>query len=151
MVADIDQLQDVALRLLLPVGVAVVASAAVVGGVLVVSPSAGVVRGAGLAVGAFLGPLVAARVVARYQRRQAALRARLTADLVDALDAADELWLNGADGRAAAAGAADDQALVQVALRDAAGAGAADAIGVAAAALTTLAVLATTTRVAPGG
>jgi ABC-type multidrug transport system fused ATPase/permease subunit len=57
MVADIDQLQDVALRLL-PVGVAVVASAAVVGGVLVVSPSAGVVLGAGLAVAAFLGPLV---------------------------------------------------------------------------------------------
>ena len=71
--------------------------------------------------------------MARYQRRQAALRARLTADLVDALDAAD------------------DQALVQVALRDARDAGAADPIGVAAAALTTLAVLATTTRVAPGG
>jgi len=151
MVADVDQLQDVALRLLLPLGVAVVASTVVVGGVLVVDPAAGVLLGAGLAAAAVLGPLVAARVVARSQRRQAALRARLTADLVDVLDAADELWLNGADGRAAAAVAADDRALVQVALRDARAAGAADAIGVAAAALTTLAVLLTTTAAAGRG
>ena len=151
MVADIDQLQDVALRLLLPVGVALVASTVVVGGVLVVSPAVGVLLGAGLAATAVLGPLVAARVVARTQRRQASLRARLTADLVDALDAADELWLNGADGRVAAAVAADDRALVQVALRDARAAGAADAVGLAAAALTTLAVLATTTAAAGRG
>ena len=151
MVADVDQLQDVALRLLLPVGVAVVASTVVVGGVLVVFPAAGVLLGAGLAGAAVLGPVVAARVVARSRRRQAALRARLTADLVDALDAADELGLNGADGRAAAAVAADDRALVQVALRDARAAGAADAIGVAAAALTTLAVLAATTAAAGRG
>jgi thiol reductant ABC exporter CydC subunit len=151
MVADIDQLQDLALRVLLPVGVAVVASTVVVGGVLVVSPAAGVLLGVGLAAAAVLGPLVAARVVTRSQRRQAALRARLTADLVDALDAADELWLNGADGRAAAAVADDDRALVQVALRDARGAGAADAIGVGAASLTALAVLAATTAAAGRG
>jgi ATP-binding cassette, subfamily C, bacterial CydC len=151
MVADVDQLQDVALRLLLPAGVAVVASTVVVGGVWVVSPTAGVLLGAGLACAATLGPLVAARMVVRTQRRQAALRARLTADLVDALDAADELWLNGADGHAAAAVAADDRALVQVALRDARAAGAADAIGVATAALTSLAVLAPTTAAAGRG
>jgi thiol reductant ABC exporter CydC subunit len=151
MVADIDQLQDVVLRLLLPVGVAVVASTVVVGGVLVVWPVAGVLLGAGLAAAAVLGPLVAARVVARTQRHQAALRARLTADLVDALDAADELWLNGADDRVAATVAADDRALVQVALRDARGAGAADAVGVLAAALTTLAVLVAATAAAGRG
>jgi ABC-type transport system involved in cytochrome bd biosynthesis fused ATPase/permease subunit len=98
-----------------------------------------------------LGPLVAARAVARTQRRQAALRARLTAELVDALDAADELWLNRADGRAAASVAAADRELVAVALRDARGAGAADAVGVAAAALTTLAILAATTAAAGRG
>jgi len=151
MVADVDQLQDLALRLLLPVGVAVVASTVIVGGVLVVSPTAGVLLGAGLAAAAVLGPLVAARVVSRSQRRQAVLRARLTADLVDALDAADELWLNGADGRAAAAVADDDRALVRVALRDARAAGAADAVGVAAAALTTLAVLTAATAAAGRG
>ena len=62
MVADVDQLQDVALRLLLPLGVAVVAST-VVGGVLVVDLAAGVLLGAGLATAAVLGPLVAARGV----------------------------------------------------------------------------------------
>ncbi|HEY6710130.1 MAG TPA: hypothetical protein VJB61_21370, partial [Actinomycetota bacterium] len=87
MVADVDQLQDLALRLLLPVGVAVVAGTVIVGGVLVVSPTAGILLGTGLAAAAVLGPVVAARVVTRSQRRQAMLRARLTADLVDALDA----------------------------------------------------------------
>ena len=151
MVADIDQLQDVALRLLLPIGVAVVASTVVVGGVLVVSPVAGLLLGGGLAAAAVLGPLVAARVVGRTQRHQSALRARLAADLVDALDAADELWLNGADGRAAATIADDDRALVRVALRDARAAGVADAIGVAAAALTALAVLVAATAAAGRG
>ena len=84
MVADVDQLQDVALRLLLPLGVAVVASTVVVGGVLVVDPAAGVLLGAGLATAAVLGPLVAARVVAAPSGAEAALRARLTADLVGA-------------------------------------------------------------------
>ena len=151
MVADVDQLQDVALRLVLPVGVALVAGAVIVGGVLVVDPTAGVLLGAGLGVAAVLGPLVAAKAVARTQRRQAALRARLTAELVDALDAADELWLNRADGRAAASVAAADRELVAVALRDARGAGAADAVGVAAAALSTLAILAATTAAAGRG
>jgi thiol reductant ABC exporter CydC subunit len=151
MVADIDQLQDVALRLLLPAGVAVVAGTVVVAGVWVVSPAAGVLLAAGLVCAATLPPLLAAHVVTRSRRRQAALRARLTADLVDALDAADELWLNGADTRAAAAVAADDRALVGVALRDARAAGAADAIGVAAGALTALAILAATTAAAGRG
>jgi thiol reductant ABC exporter CydC subunit len=151
MVADIDQLQDVALRLLLPAGVAVVAGTVVVAGVWVVSPTAGVLLAAGVVCAATVPPLVAARVVARSQRRQAALRARLTADLVDGLDAADELWVNGADTRAAATLAADDRALVDVALRDARAAGAADAIGVAAGALTALAILATTTAAAGRG
>jgi thiol reductant ABC exporter CydC subunit len=151
MVADIDQLQDLALRLLLPAAVAVVASTVIVGGVLVVSPIAGLLLGAGLAATAVLGPLVAALVVTHTQRRQSVLRARLTADLVDAMDAADELWLNGADGQAAAAVTDDDRALVQVALRDARAAGAADAVGVLAAALTSLAVLTAATAAAGRG
>ena len=151
MVADVDQLQDLALRLLLPVCVAAVAATVIVGGVVLVSPATGALLGAGLAAAAVLGPLVAARVVTRSQRRQAVLRARLTADLVDALDAADELWLNGADGAAAAAVADDDRALVQVALRDARAAGAADAVGVVVAGLTTLAVLTAATAAAGRG
>jgi thiol reductant ABC exporter CydC subunit len=151
MVADIDQLQDVALRLLLPLGVAVAAGTVIVTGVASVSPGAGALLGAGLFAVAIVPPLLAARVVARSRRRQAVLRARLTANLVDAFGAAEELWLNGADGRAAAVIAADDRALVDVVLRDARAAGAADALGVAISALTALGILVATTAAAGRG
>src|SRR4029450_1019418 len=96
MVADVDQLQDVALRLVLPVGVALLAGAGIVGGGRGGDATAGVLVGGGRGVAgwgcpAVPAPLVAARAVPRTQRRQAALRARLPAELVDALDAADEL------------------------------------------------------------
>ena len=151
MVADIDGLQDVTLRLLLPLGVAVVAGAVVVTGVAVASPVAGAVLAAGLLCAATLPPLVAARVAARARRRQATLRARLTADLVDALGAAEELWLNGADARAARTIADDDRALVGTALRDAHAAGAADALGVAISGVTALGVLVAATAAAGHG
>ena len=151
MVADIDQLQDVALRLLVPLGVAVAAGTVVVAAVAGVSPDAGVVLGAGLLAAAVAPPLLAARLVARSRRRQAALRARLTANLVDAFGAAEELWLNGADDRAAAVLAADDRALVEVALRDARAAGAADALGVAISGLTAVGILVASTAAAGRG
>ena len=151
MVADIDQLQDVALRLLVPLGVAVAAGTVVVAAVAGISPDAGVVLGAGLLAAAVAPPLLAARLVARSRRRQAALRARLTANLVDAFGAAEELWLNGADDRAAAVLAADDRALVEVALRDARAAGAADALGVAISGLTAVGILVASTAAAGRG
>ena len=151
MVADIDQLQDVALRLLVPLGVAVAAGTVVVAAVAGISPDAGLVLGAGLLAAAVAPPLLAARLVARSRRRQAALRARLTANLVDTFGAAEELWLNGADDRAAAVLAADDRALVEVALRDARAAGAADALGVAISGLTAVGILVASTAAAGRG
>jgi thiol reductant ABC exporter CydC subunit len=151
MVADVDELQDLALRLLLPVAVAAVAGTVIATGVAVASPVAGVVLAAGLVCTATVPPLVAARVAARTRRRQATLRARLTADLVDTLGAAEELWLNGADARAAATIAADDRALVGAALRDARAAGAADALGVVFGGLTAVGVLVATTAAAGRG
>jgi thiol reductant ABC exporter CydC subunit len=151
MVADVDELQDVALRLLLPACVAVVAGTVIAGGVAVVSEVAGVVLAVGLVCAAAVPPLVAARVAARTRRRQATLRARLTADLVDALGAVEELWLNGADARAVATIAADDRALVGAALRDARAAGAADALGVVVGGLTAVGVLVAATAAAGRG
>ncbi len=145
MVADVDDMQDLALRLLVPLGVAAVSCAVIVTGVSVASPVAGAALAAGLVCAATLPPVVAARVAARSRRHQAALRARLTADLVDVLDAGDELWLNGADARAVATIRGDDRALVGAALRDARAAGAADALGVAVSGLTALGVLVATT------
>jgi thiol reductant ABC exporter CydC subunit len=151
MVADVDELQDLALRLLVPLGIAVVSCAAIATSAAVLWPAAGALLAIGLVCAAILPAAVAARLAARHRRRQASLRARLTADLVDAIGAGEELWLNGADGRAAEAIAADDRALVGVALRDAQGAGAAGALGIAIAGLTTVGTLALTTAAAGRG
>jgi thiol reductant ABC exporter CydC subunit len=120
-------------------------------GVTVASPAAGVILAIGLVCAATLPPLVAAWVAARSRRHQATLRARLTADLVDAFGAAEELWVNGADARAAATIAADDRALVGAALRDARAAGAADALGVVVGGLTAVGVLVAATAAAGRG
>jgi hypothetical protein len=136
MVADIDQLQDVALRLLVPLG----SPWPPVRSSWPPWPGSRRMPASSSAPACSL-PRSRRRcwrraLVARSQRRQAALRARLTANLVDTFGAAEELWLNGADDRAAAVLAADDRALVEVALRDARAAGAADALGVAISGLT---------------
>jgi ATP-binding cassette, subfamily C, bacterial CydC len=151
MVADVDELQDLALRVLQPLGVAVVSCAVIGAGVSAFSPAAGAALAAGLLCAAVLPPALAARVAARHRWHQARLRARLTADLVDALGTGEELWLNGADARAMATVDRDDQALVEVSLRDARGAGAADALGVAIGGLTALATLVATTAAAGRG
>jgi thiol reductant ABC exporter CydC subunit len=151
MVADVDELQNLAVRLMVPFGIAVVSFAVIVTGVSVASPVAGVVLAAGLVSAATIPAIVAVRLAARSRRRQAPLRAKLTADLVDALDAGEELWLNGADGRAATTIARDDRALVDLALRDAKGAGAADALGVGIGGLTTVGTLVAATASAGRG
>jgi ATP-binding cassette subfamily C protein CydC len=151
MVADIDELQDLVLRVLLPVSIAVPAGLVIVIGVGVVSPLVGALLAIGLLVAALGPPAVAYRLTARARRDQAGVRASLTADLVDVLDAAPELWLNGADGSAIAMLAADDRTLVDLSIRDARGAGWADALGIAATGLTTVAVLLTAAARARGG
>jgi ATP-binding cassette, subfamily C, bacterial CydC len=151
MVADIDELQNLALRLLVPLGVAAVSVAVIVAGVSTASPAAAGVLAAGLLLAASLPPAVAARLAARSRRRQASLRARLTADLVDAIDAGEELWLNGADGRAAEIVARDDRALVEAALRDARSAGAAEGLGIAIGGLTVVGTLVVATLAAGRG
>ena len=151
MVRDIDELQDLVLRVLLPVTIAVPTALVVIGGVALASPSAGAVLGLGLLLGAVVPAAVAYRVTAQARDRQAGLRSQLTADLVDALAAGPELWLNEADERTAARLADDDRALVEAARRDATGAGLADALGVAITGLTAVAVLATATAAAGHG
>ncbi len=135
----------------MPVTVAVPTTLVIVGAVLLASPAVGAVLGLGLLIGAAVPSVVAYRVTAQARDRQAGLRAQLTADLVDALAAAPELWLNEADERTAARLADDDRALVDAARRDAKGAGLADASSVAVTGITALAVLATATWAAGRG
>ncbi len=151
MVRDIDELQDLVLRVLLPLTIAVPTALVVTLSVSLVSPPAGAVLGLGLLLGAVAPAVVAYRVTAQARARQAGLRSQLTADLVDALAAGPELWLNEADERTAARLAEDDRALVAAARSDATGAGLADAIGVGLTGLTAVGVLATATAAAGDG
>jgi thiol reductant ABC exporter CydC subunit len=148
MVSDIDELQDLVLRLLLPIAIAVPTSAVIVVGIGIVDPAAGALVALGLVAGAVLPSLVAYRTTARSGAQQAELRAALTTELVDTLDAAEALWLSGADDAAKARIEAHDRALVAVANRDARAAGLADALGLAITGLTAVAVLVVTTAAA---
>lgn len=145
LVGDVDELQDLVLRVLLPVSIGVPAAAVVVTVAAWWSPPAAAVLGAGLLLAATVPPAVARTVTLHSRERQADRRAVLTADLVDALGAAPELWLNGADGRVAESLAVHDRALVAAGRRDASAAGAADAITLVLTGLTALAVLVVTT------
>ena len=151
-VADVDATQDLVLRLLLPAGVAACGGTVVVTVVgTAVSGTAAFAIALGLLAGALLPGACAVAVAARSSRRQAALRGTLTADLVDVLAAAEELWLAGADRQTAAAVAATDRALVAVSRRDAWAAGAAGAADVVVTGATSLAVLALATAAAGRG
>jgi ATP-binding cassette subfamily C protein CydC len=142
MVADVDELQDLVLRIVLPVAVAAVGGTVIVAAVAWMLPAAGLALVIGLLLAATIAPLVAYRTTSTSRRRQAELRAHLTAELVDTLSAAPELWLYHADEPAARAVHDADDALVRAALADSRGAGAAEAIGVVVSGATVVTVLA---------
>jgi thiol reductant ABC exporter CydC subunit len=151
MVADVDEMQDLVLRIVVPLAIALPAGAVLVVATGVLSPPAAAVLAAGLALGAVVPPWAAHHLAVRERERQAALRATLTADLVDALDAGPELWLNGAEEAAESVIADDDRALVAAAAADARGAGWADLLGTVIAGGTALAVLLVTAAAAGDG
>jgi thiol reductant ABC exporter CydC subunit len=94
-VADVDRLQDLYLRALGPVAVALVASIASVLIALLLEPAAAAVLAAGLLLGGLLVPYVTRAAARRAGRRQAAARAALTAAIVEVADGAAEIALAG--------------------------------------------------------
>jgi ATP-binding cassette subfamily C protein CydC len=136
MVADVDALQDLYLRGLLPPFVALAAGVVAVGASAAFLPAAAAVLLAGLLVQALLVPLLAARLSRAAGARQAVARAHLSAELVETLRAAPELVVYGAAGDRERRIADADRELDRLARRDAWVAGAADALGVLVAGLT---------------
>lgn len=151
MVRDVDEIQDLILRVVLPFSIAIIAAPMVVAGVTIVLPTAGLALAIGLGLGATITPTVARRIAARALQRQTRRRELLTADLVDALDAAPELWLCGADTEVVRRFADTDAELVADSLEDARGAGWADALAVSLSGLTSLAVLVVASNAAQQG
>jgi thiol reductant ABC exporter CydC subunit len=94
-VGDVDSMQSLFLRGLSPPVVAAVAGIVVVGLATAFLPVAAFVLAVGLVLGGVAVPAVAA-VAGRHSRRQAAIRAELTMELVELLRGAPELVVLGA-------------------------------------------------------
>jgi ATP-binding cassette, subfamily C, bacterial CydC len=151
MVADVDALQNLYLRALEPPLAALLAGGLSVGVAAAILPSAGVVLGAGLLVGALAVPAVSGYLGARAGRRQAGARGELSAELVEVVRGAPELVAFGAEPAALARVRATDAALVDVARRDALATGVGDALGLVVTGATVCAVLALAVAASAGG
>jgi ATP-binding cassette, subfamily C, bacterial CydC len=141
LVADVDGLQNLYLRVIEPPFVAVVASAVAVGAAAAFLPSAAIVLGVGLLVGGVLVPAVSALVGRRAARREARARGELTSELIELLGGAAELLVLGAESERLARLRRADRTLVRLARRDALASGLGDGLGLLVSGLTVAGVL----------
>ena len=130
-VGDVDQLQALYLRALGPPATAALTGALTVAAAAVLLPAAAAVLAAGLLAAGVLVPLAAGALARRAARRQAAARARLSAEVLELARHAPELAAAGRSGDRIARVDAADRALRGLAVRDA-------VAGAAAGGLTTL-------------
>ena len=96
LVHDVDALQDLLLRVLPPFVIALTVGTGTVVLVWVMLPAAGLILLGALASAATLVPWLTGTLAARGEAHQAAARARLTTNVVDLIEGADELVVNGA-------------------------------------------------------
>jgi thiol reductant ABC exporter CydC subunit len=96
LVHDVDALQDVLLRVLPVFAIALIVGAATVGLVWWMLPGAGLLLLVALLIAGVLVPWLTGALAARAEARQAAARGELTASVVDMLEGAPELIVNGA-------------------------------------------------------
>ncbi len=146
LVGDVDAVQDLYLRGLLPPLVALASGAVSVAVAAVLLPAAGVVLAAGLVLGGAGVPLLAGALGGSIARRRAAVRAELTADLVEFVRGAPELVVLGADGAAVERIEHLDAELTRLGRRDALAGGSIEGLSALVAGLTTAGVLAVCLR-----
>jgi len=96
LVHDVDSLQDLLLRVVPPFAIALIAGGATVALMWLMLPAAGVVLLGALLIAGTVVPWLTGALAARAESRQAAARAQLTTAVVDLLDGAPELLINGA-------------------------------------------------------
>jgi len=110
LIADVDSLQDLLLRVVPPFAIAAVVGAATVGLVWWMLPAAGLILLVALLIAATIVPWLTGTLAARTEARQAAARGELTASVIDLIEGAPELAVNGACAeQLARALAADDE------------------------------------------
>lgn len=127
---DVDTLQDLYLRCLLPVAVTSATAVLAVALVAAVLPVAGAVLAGSLAVALVASPVLAV-LTGTARGREAALRGALAAEVVDLLQSAPELVAYGQEHAALARAEALDRELERLARRRARAGGAAAAVVVA--------------------
>lgn len=96
LVHDVDSLQDLLLRVVPPFAIAVLVGAGTVVLVWWMLPAAGLILLVALVIAGALVPWLTAKLAAHTETRQAAARGDLTASVVDLLEGAPELVVNGA-------------------------------------------------------
>jgi thiol reductant ABC exporter CydC subunit len=95
LVHDVDALQDLLLRVVGPFAIALGVGSATVALVWAMLPAAGLILLVALVIAATLVPWLTGRLAARGEGRQAAARAELTSSVVDLIEGAPELIVNG--------------------------------------------------------
>jgi ATP-binding cassette, subfamily C, bacterial CydC len=116
-VGDVDSLQNLYLRGLLPPVVALVAGAGAVGVVAAILPPAALVLAAGLVAAGIVVPSTAAALARRSAALQAPARGALSAELVETLAGGAELVAYGRQGKRLERVGAADSRLVRAARR----------------------------------
>jgi thiol reductant ABC exporter CydC subunit len=96
LIEDVDSLQDLLLRVLPPFAIAFGVGVATVAVVWLMLPTAALILLAALLVAATLVPWLTGLLAARGEARQAAARAMLSSSVIDLLEGAPELAINGA-------------------------------------------------------
>ncbi|MEQ4207974.1 thiol reductant ABC exporter subunit CydC [Actinopolymorpha sp. B9G3] len=138
LVHDVDAVQDLLVRGLLPIGVAVISGTAATVGLGYFLPAGGAVLAAGLLFAGVVTPLVALRAAKVADRRVAPARGTLTGSVVELLSGLADLTAHSAAHRWLERLDAEDSELTLRAKRTAASASAAAAMTTAAAGLTVL-------------
>ncbi|MFB4301081.1 thiol reductant ABC exporter subunit CydC [Actinomadura sp. NTSP31] len=123
LVADVDAVQDLFLRVLLPCTAAAIVGGASVGLAWALLPSAGVVLLLALLLGGVVAPWLSSATARRAERRTTDLRGELTSHVVDTLQGAAELIAYGAAPAQLAEAARLDRAFTRGAARSAASTG----------------------------
>ena len=114
LVGDVDSLQDLLLRVVPPVVIAVLVGAVTVGLMWWMLPAAGLILLAALVLAGTVVPWLTGTLAARAEARQAAARGELSAAVVDLLEGAPELAVNGAAEAQLAVTAAADAELTSL-------------------------------------
>jgi ATP-binding cassette subfamily C protein CydC len=142
LVSDVDAVQDLMLRVVVPGAAAVIVGGLAIAGATLIAPAAGLVLAAGLALAAVALPLLTVRLTRRTADLVAPLRGALAADTVDLTHGAADLAAFGQTRAAVGRAVEQATALAAAERRLALLGGAADAAGLAVSGATTAAVVA---------